>query len=54
MYLEQNGELVVETDARGFVLSTYGGTQGNHAYNTLVAATTGGGPNTGNSNSNIA
>ena len=54
MYIEQNGELVVETDARGVVLSTYGGGQGNHAYNTIVAQTSGGGPNTGNSNSNIA
>ena len=54
MYLEQNGELVIETDARGLVLSSYGGVQGSHAYNTLVAATTGGGPNSGNSTSNIA
>ena len=54
MYLEQNGELVVETDARGLVLTSYGGVQGSHAYNTLVASTSGGGPNTGNSNSNIA
>ncbi len=54
MYLEQNGELVVETDARGLVLQSYGGVQGSHAYNTLVASTTGGGPNTNNSTSNIA
>ena len=54
MYLNTAGDIGIDTDGTGIYLGTYTSSQGNHAYNTIVAQTGGGGPNTGNSNSNIA